>query len=675
MSILTTANLGKAFGSDDIFDGIALEIPHGAKIALVGPNGAGKTTLIRILLGLEEASAGMVTRMRGLTMGYLPQRPEIDGTRTLWAEMLTAYTGLQRREKQLAELAHGLAEQPDNAELLEQYGQLQHEFELAGGYEYETRTRQVLQGLGFDAEDYEKPIHILSGGQQTRAFLARLLLEAPDLLVLDEPTNHLDIEAVEWLEGFLNNWKGSLLVVSHDRYFMDRVVNTIWELDWGSLETYRGNYSAYLKQRQDRWDNRMATFETEKERLLSELDYIKRNIVRASTNAQAVGRLRRLSRDLAAIQQLGVIGYKATRSWSETGVGGVRMYTVTEAEAAIKAMRPASVRPQSRSMSLNMRANARSGDKVLMTKDLKIGYHDNGIPLFSAPDITLFRGEVAAVIGPNGVGKSTFLKTLLEKLTPLAGTAKLGAQVKIGYFAQAHELLNPERSIMDEILTIRNLPISQARDYLANFLFTGDDVFRAIKTLSGGERGRVALAKLALDGANFLLLDEPTNHLDIPAQEVLQEMLSRFDGTIMLVSHDRYLINALATQIWAISPGKMDVFEGTYQEYVTARDAAREAEKAAKLASAKGGAKPAKSGGQNTQKSGGISQRERERRVAEIEAAINSLEVKLVEISGDLTEASSAGNVEKVRELGALYSATQAELDSKMEAWEALLVS
>jgi ATP-binding cassette subfamily F protein 3 len=675
MSILTATRVGKAFGADDIFDDISVEIPHGAKIALVGPNGAGKTTLIRILIGLDTPTTGTVTRARGIRIGYLPQRPELSGARTLWDEMLTAFEDLRRREAQLTELAQDMGVRPDDEALLARYGQLQHDFELAGGYEYELRIRQVLQGLGFEPDDYQKPLTILSGGQQTRALLARLLLEAPDLLVLDEPTNHLDIQAVEWLESFLNTWKGAVLLVSHDRYFMDRVVSVIWELDWGSIELYTGNYSAYARQQEARWEYRMGQFEVERNRLLSELDYVKRNIVRASTNPQAVGRLRRLSRDIIAIQQMGMVAFQAAKSWSQTGVGSVRSLTVAEADQAIRALRPATIRPRSAHMRLNLQANVRSGDKVLMTRQLQIGYQDDGVPLFEVPDLTLYRGEVAAVIGPNGVGKTTFLKTLLEQLPPLAGYSKLGAQVKIGYFAQAHELLNPANTILDEILAVKNLPISQARDYLGNFLFSGDDVFRPISTLSGGERGRVALAKLALDGANFLLLDEPTNHLDIPAQEVLQDMLARFDGTIMLVSHDRYLIDALATQIWAIAPGRMEVFKGSYQEYVAFREAARAlAAQPASPSPSKGA--PARSGANApAPRREGLSPREREKRIAAVEEAIHRLEVHMVEIAGDLEAASAAGEVDRVRALGELYARTQAEIDAKLEEWETLLAS
>jgi ATP-binding cassette, subfamily F, member 3 len=633
MSILTASRVGKAFGAKDIFSDISVEIPHGAKIALVGPNGAGKTTLINILSGLDDPTSGAVILSRGTSIGYLPQRPHFDSDRTVWGEMLTAFDALRQKEHELSELAHRMGESPDDEAIFEQYGKLQHEFEEAGGYDYETRIRQVLQGLGFPTELYDRPMHQLSGGQKTRALLAKLLLQSPSLLILDEPTNHLDIDVIEWLESFLTTWRESLLVVSHDRYFMDRVVNAVWELEFGKLDTYRGNYSHYVQQREERREQQRAEYESQQAFIEKEEEYIRRNIAGQNTR-QAKGRLKRLNR--------------------------------LKRDDIVDRVR------DSKELKLNLQAQTRSGDKVLMTKDLIVGYPD-GSPLFSVPDLTLFRGEVAAIIGPNGVGKSTFLKTLLNQLEPKSGTSKLGASVKLGYFAQAHELLKPNNSIMDELLTVRNLPISEARNYLGAFLFSGDDVFRQVSTLSGGERGRVALAKLALDGANFLLLDEPTNHLDIASQEVLQEVLDAYEGTILLVSHDRYLIDALATQIWAVSPGKMTMFEGTYQEYLAAREAAklRAAEVAKPAAKAAPGKQPdPKAKGA---KPGGMSQFERQKRVAAVEDLISKLEMRLVELSGELEAASAAGKVDRVRQLGDQYTAAQAELEQRMQEWEDLL--
>ncbi len=637
MAVLSANNVAKSFGADDIFSGVTVEIPHGAKIALAGSNGAGKTTLLHVLIKREEPTAGTVSHMRGLTIGYLPQRPQLAGDRTLWDEMMTAFADLRAREARLHDLAHEMSEAEGDAldTIMARYGQLEHDFERDGGYTYETRTRQVLQGLGFAPDDYNMPLAHLSGGQQTRTLLARLLLESPDLLVLDEPTNHLDINAVEWLENFLKTWTGALLVVSHDRYFMDHVVGTIWEMEWGRVEVYRGNYSHYVQQREARHERLMKEYEAQQEFIAKEEDYIRRNIAGQNT-AQAKGRLRRLER----LKRDNLI-------------------------APVRRLH---------NIHLSLKADLRSGEKVLMTNGLVIGY-DPAEPLAEVPDITLYRREVAALIGPNGVGKTTLLKTLLHDLPPLKGVARLGAAVEPGYFAQAHEGLNPDNSVLDELLGVRNLPLSEARNTLASFLFTGDDVFRPVATLSGGERGRLALAKLALDGANFLLMDEPTNHLDIPSQEILQDVLAGFDGTILLVSHDRYLIDALATQIWDLQPGGMTVFEGTYQEYLAARQAARERSETradarretGRVEVARAEPPPRKPAGSS------LSTYERTRRLARVEQQINALEVRLVDLSGELGDASAAGAVDRVRELGEAYAAVEAELNTALEEWERLM--
>lgn len=629
MAVLSATNLAKSFGATDLFAGVSVEIPHGAKIALVGANGIGKTTLLEVLIKRQEPSAGTVSHMKGLTIGYLPQRPQLSGERTLWDEMMTAFADLRAREARLAALAEQMSDptRPDLADLIERYGREQQQFELDGGYTYEVRARQVLQGLGFDAADFTMPLAHLSGGQQTRALLARLLLESPDLLVLDEPTNHLDINAIEWLESFLKTWPGALLLVSHDRYFMDSVVSTIWEMEWGRVEVYRGNYSHYVQQREQRLARLRQEYAAQQEFIAKEEEYIRRNIAGQNT-AQAKGRLRRLER----LKRDGLIA-----------------------------------RPRQRHhIRLHLRANLRSGDKVLMTRGLVVGYHRNR-PLVTVPDITLYRGEVAALIGPNGVGKTTLLKTLLHEIPPLAGNAWLGAAVQPGYFAQGHEGLNPDNSVLDELLTVRLLPLSEARNYLASFLFTGDDVFRPVSTLSGGERGRLALAKLALAGANFLVLDEPTNHLDIESQEILQDVLAQYDGTILLVSHDRYLIDALATQVWDLQPEGLTLFEGPYREYVAAREAAR----AAVQQTAPSGSSPAIVASRPA-RPGGLSPYQRQKRLDELEQQIARLEAELDALHDALSEASLRGAVERVRDLGERYASTEMALERALHEWEAL---
>lgn len=633
MSLLTATNLAKSYGPDDIFEGISVEIPYRSRVALVGPNGAGKTTLLNILVGHDTPSEGSVSVAKGTRIGFLPQRPELAGDHTIWEEMLNAFTELRRMESKLRDLEAKLADPNEHDSAMQQYGDLQHRFEAADGYTYENRIKQVLQGLGFKPEDYERRLPKLSGGQRTRVLLGRLLLDAPDLLVLDEPTNHLDIEAVEWLESFLKEFSGAVLAVSHDRYFMDEFASTVWELDFGTLETYRGNYSHYTRQREERWERRQAEYETQQEFLAKEMEYIRRNIAGQNTR-QAKGKLRRL----------------------ETMKKRGKLLT----------------RPRTRqNLHLNMTAEMRSGDKVLMTNNVAVGYPDAKEPLFTVPDITLWRGEVAALIGPNGVGKTTFLKTMTGDLPPLKGEARLGASVKLGYFAQAHELLNPKNSIMDEIMIAKPMTPAEARNYLGPFLFQGDDVFRPIETLSGGERGRVALAKLALSGANLLLLDEPTNHLDIDSQEILQNVLAGFGGTILLVSHDRYLVDALATQIWAASPGKLEVFEGTYKEYVAARNnglpltqtASGNNAKIPVASTSNNNSAPKKKTGSNYQL---------EKQIAAAEAKVHKLEIQLSELTAAIDKASSEGNAALINKLGAQYAEMEQALDAAMNEWAEL---
>ena len=399
-----------------------------------------------------------------------------------------------------------MARAEDYEDALARYGPLQAEYDRLGGYDYDARIKMVLSGLGFSPDEYGMPLPQLSGGQKTRALLCRLLLEAPDLLILDEPTNHLDIQAIEWLEKYLASTSGAVLAVSHDRYFIDNFAKTVWEIEYQRLQVYRGNYSAYVQQREQQRETLRHDYYWQQEFIRKEQEFIRRHMGSRRT-AQAKGRLKKLE----TMKKRGAIIE-----------GGPR---------------------QRRKMFVDLGDIQRSGDQVIMTRDLVVGY-DPAQPLLAVPDSLVLRGETVAIIGPNGVGKSTLLKTLSGDLPALAGEARLGAKVKIGYFAQAHETLVAANTLIDAVTAVKPMPLSQARDWLGRFLFSGDDVFRPISSLSGGERGRVALAKLALQGANLLLLDEPTNHLDIDSQEVLQGVLALFDGTILLVSHDRYLVDA-----------------------------------------------------------------------------------------------------------------------------------
>ncbi len=627
MSLLTAHNLSKFYGGDEVFSDIALEVPQKARITLVGPNGAGKTTLINLLAGIDLPTQGDIHIAKNTRIAYLPQRPELVGSHSLWEEQLGAVSHLLDMEVRLHQLTEWMSD-PDKADsALEEYTALQMEFERLGGYNYETHIKMVLSGVGFDEDDYDAPLTQLSGGQKTRALLARLLLEEPDLLILDEPTNHLDIYAVEWLENFLKGFPGAVLAVSHDRYFVDNMATTIWELEFRNLETYRGNYTHYLQQREERRELLQKRFEEQQAFISKEMDYIRKHMGSRWT-AQAKGRLKKLE----TMKKRGKIIDHAPKN--------------------------------RKAMNLNIQTNLRSGDKVLMTKDLQVGYD---AALTTVPNRVVYRGDVVAIIGPNGAGKTTLLKTLIGDLPPLAGESRLGANVQIGYFAQAHELLNPNNTIVEEIRAIKDMPIGEARNYLGRFLFSGDDVFRPIDTLSGGERGRVALAKLALQGANLLLLDEPTNHLDIDSQEILQAVLTDFGGTILLVSHDRYLIDALATQIWAIESDELNVFEGTYQEYVTARNQKRLESEQAKNNHHAITQQPI-----TREKKQGLNPHERRIRLAELEATIESLEADLDSLTQAIAEASEGGDSDAVRDLGEQYTTTQQELESTMDEWEQL---
>jgi ATP-binding cassette subfamily F protein 3 len=535
---------------------------------------------------------------------------------------MKAFAPLKAMEAELGELALKMTES-DAA--MERYGALQAEFENLGGYDYEARVKQVLMGLGFEAAEYEKPLPTLSGGQKTRAVLARLLLESPDLLILDEPTNHLDIYAVEWLESFLKDYDGAVLAISHDRRFIDNYANQVWELEWHRIEVYRGNYSHYMQQRDERRERLQKEFEKQQEFISKEMDYIRKHMGSRWT-AQAKGRLKKL---------------QTMAKRGKIIEGGPR---------------------ERNTMHLRLKAEARSGDEVIVTKNLAVGYKE---PLFKMEDITLYRGETAAIIGPNGAGKSTLIKTLVGTLRPIEGESKLGAQVQVGYFAQAHEGLDPKKSVLDVIMEAGNMGIAEARNFAGSYLFSNDEVFREIGTLSGGERGRVALALLSLSGANLLLLDEPTNHLDIDSQEILQAVIEAFKGTVLLVSHDRYLIDALATQIWAIRPKEgIEIYEGGYQEYIAWRK-----QKEAKAQAAANNGASVKKAATYAEKVRGMSPYQLKQRVAELENTIARLEAEMDKLTGQIEKASAAGHSQEVQALGADYTKTEAALEAAIEEW------
>ncbi|MBN1641354.1 MAG: ABC-F family ATP-binding cassette domain-containing protein [Anaerolineae bacterium] len=624
MSILTGTNLSMSFGVQDVFERVNVSIAHGDKIALVGPNGEGKTTLVQILIGAQAPTTGQVTRMKGIQIGYLPQQADLSGSETPWEMCCAVYSQVREMQARLRELEALLADPAHVEDALERYGRLQAAFEHAGGYAYEVEIRTVLNGLGLDEAHMHRAMDALSGGQRTRALLAKLLLVKPDILVLDEPTNHLDLQAIEWLESYLLEWPEAVLVVSHDRRFMDKVVTKVWDLSMGTLSVYRGNYTHYVAQRAERQARRMTEWEDQQEEIARTEDFIRRNMAGQRTR-QAQGREKRLQR----VERL---------------------------------ERP----PEERTIRLRLESDQRSGDLVLRTRDLVVGYDR---PLLEIGDLELRRLHRAALIGPNGSGKTTFLKVLLGQLAPLRGEARLGASLRIGYWAQSREDLDPENTIIDEILQVEDMPIPQVRNLMARFLFTEEDPYKRIGDLSGGEQCRVALAKLTLAEPNFLILDEPTNQLDVASQEVIEDVLGAFIGTILFVTHDRYLIDALATQVWAIRDGRLYVYEGNYQEYLARRQV--------ELAALREAAERER-------------QAERQRRQAEealrraraaedpahglvqIEGAIAETERTLRGLEHDMAEASATGAFDRLRALDVEYKAVQADLEGLIAEWAAL---
>ena len=635
MSVVAVKDLSKSFGAQDVFSGINLQINRGEHVALVGPNGEGKSTLLRIIAGLDSGNGGSVTLARGLRIGYLPQQPPPPKGETLHQSMLEVFGPLREQQTRLRHLEQAMADQQADEEALEKYGQLQQEFELAGGYTYELEIQRVLNGVGFEAGDFDSPLEFLSGGQRTRALLAQLLLAKPDLLLLDEPTNHLDLAATEWLENYLTDWEGSLVVVAHDRYFLDRVVEKVWDMASGSIEIYKGNYSRYVEQKAERLERRQAEFEAQQALIHSTEAFIRR--YKAGQRAkEARGRLKKLSH----VKRLD--------------------------------------RPQDQKIiRLDLQSNARSGELVLQTTELSIGFKtlgskpDNGntretsLCLFSSSELLLRRCERAALIGPNGSGKTTFLRTIMGQRSPLSGRIRLGSSVQIGYFSQTHEGLNLTHSPLDEILAVKNMPISQVRNFLSRFLFYGDEVFKPLEFMSGGERSRVALAKLTLAGANFLLLDEPTNHLDIASREVLEEVLLDFDGTILFVSHDRYLVDALATQVWVLQDDRLRVYQGGYADYLEQRDREEHDQEAQQIRRSQDQENEERLRSRRQQHN----IRKQMERAEELEALIGALEGQLNDLTVRLAAASEGQRLDDVRELGIEYNRLEAEREELLAKW------
>jgi ATP-binding cassette, subfamily F, member 3 len=621
MSILTATHLSKSFGIQDVFDDVSVSIAHGEKIALVGPNGEGKTTLLHILIGQQTPTSGRVTRMNNVRIGYLPQHVDLAGNETPWDLCCAVFDNLQQMQARLQALEALLADPDKGTDAMERYGRLQEAFEHAGGYLYEVEIRTVLNGLGLDNVHIHRPLDLLSGGQRTRALLARLLLEKPHILALDEPTNHLDLQAIEWLESYLQEWPEAVLVVSHDRRFLDKVVTKIWDLSFGRLEVYRGNYHKYVRLRAERRARRLTEWQ-EQQAFIAKTEAFVRRYKAGQRTKEAQGREKRLMR----VERLD--------------------------------------RPREQhTIHLHLESDLRSGELVLRTKDLVVGYET---PLMTVPDLELRRLHRVALIGPNGSGKTTFLKTVLGQMPPLSGQSRLGASLRIGYWAQSREDLDPENTIVDEILQVKDMPMGEVRNLMARYLFTGDEPFKRVGDLSGGEQCRVALAKLALAEPNFLVLDEPTNQLDIASQEIIEQVMQAFIGTILFVSHDRYLIDALATKVWAIEEERLREYEGNYQEYVAQRQAeaialreqADQERRTTRLRRQK-----------DAHKRDGAEQK---RALEEVEEEIARLEAASQELEHALAQASVEQDLDRVRAFDVEYQKLQVDLEHLIAEWTVL---
>ena len=648
------SDVHKSFAAQDVLRGASLQVNPGEHVGLVGRNGAGKTTIFRLVTGEESADRGDVVRARGLKLGLLAQHVHFKEGSTVHESALSAFGRLQQIEHEMHELEHRMADAGDDLEkVLARYSDLQHEFEREGGFEYSAKAEAILQGLGFDRDTWQLETEKLSGGQQNRLGLACLLLSEPDVLLLDEPTNHLDVAAVEWLEEFLQSYASGFVIISHDRYFLDRACERIIEVENGQTNSYKGNYSAYLVEREERREIQQRAYENQQRLIAKTEEFIRKNLAGQKTK-QAKSRRTMLQR-LARVDA--VRGDQASGDFRLQGI-------------------------------------ERAGTHVLTINEGAIGYGDKVL----ARDISLIlrRGECLGVIGPNGCGKTTFLKTILGKIPSLNGEFRWGSKVEVGYYAQQLEDLDERNEIIMELRRVAPsiATAGELRSFLAKFLFFGDDVYKNVRDLSGGEKGRLSLAKLIYSGANVLVMDEPTNHLDIPSREALEEALEAYEGTIVTISHDRFFLDRVATQILALDgEGSVEHYNGDYTEYHDWKAARARGEEPPATSAEPGVVETRPSGTAKSQKphfaaserkrgtkseppalAGGPNSRvkvvKKPRDPQSVEAEITELETQAAELSNEMSTPEVARDITKLVAANDAYERAQARLSELYDEWE-----
>ena len=629
MIILQANKIERSFAGEVLFDNINLQVDERDRIALVGKNGAGKSTLLKILVGEEEPTSGEINKKKDISLSYLAQDSRFESENTIYDEMLHVFDDLRRTEQQLRqmELEMGKKSGDDLDKLMSDYDRLSENFRQAGGFTYEADIRAILNGFKFDESMWQMKIAELSGGQNTRLALAKMLLEKPNLLVLDEPTNHLDIETIAWLENYLVNYSGALIIVSHDRYFLDKVATITLDLTKHSLDRYVGNYSRFVELKEQKLATEAKNYEKQQKEIAALEDFVNRNLVRASTTKRAQSRRKQLE----------------------------KMDRLDKPEAGKK------------SANMTFQSEKTSGNVVLTVENAAIGY--DGEILSEPINLDLRKMNAVAIVGPNGIGKSTFIKSIVDQIPFIKGEKRFGANVEVGYYDQTQSKLTPSNTVLDELWNDFKLtPEVEIRNRLGAFLFSGDDVKKSVGMLSGGEKARLLLAKLSMENNNFLILDEPTNHLDIDSKEVLENALIDFDGTLLFVSHDRYFINRVATHVLELSENGSTLYLGDYDYYVEKKSEVEmiQTEEASTSNQAKE-ASPVND--YQAQKESQKEVRKLMRQIESLEAEIEELESQSQDISEQMLETNDAG---KLMELQAELDKISHRQEEAMLEWEEL---